>query len=64
VILHYIGCRPEGVPEGASVQWEVELLGYEKAKEWEGLNFKEIMAEVDAIKAAVLQMPHLPAFKR
>ncbi|CAM6034964.1 unnamed protein product [Sphagnum compactum] len=44
--------RPEGVPEGASVQWEVELLGYEKAKEWEGLNFKEIMAEVDAIKAA------------
>jgi hypothetical protein len=32
VILHYIGCRPEGVPEGASVQWEVELLGYEKAK--------------------------------
>jgi hypothetical protein len=33
-------------------------------QEWEGLNFKEIMAEVDAIKAAVLQMPHLPAFKR
>jgi hypothetical protein len=25
-------CRPESVPEGASVQWEVELLEFESAK--------------------------------
>ncbi|KAG0618714.1 hypothetical protein M758_4G087100 [Ceratodon purpureus] len=42
--------RPENVPEGASVQWEVELLDFETAKDWTGLNFQEIMAEADAIK--------------
>ncbi|XP_024390652.1 peptidyl-prolyl cis-trans isomerase PASTICCINO1 isoform X1 [Physcomitrium patens] len=42
--------RPESVPEGASVQWEVELLEFESAKDWTGLNFQEIMAEADSIK--------------
>eukprot|EP00249_Psilotum_nudum_P006071 c19439_g1_i3 orf=498-2318(+) len=43
--------RPESVPEGATVQWEVELLNFEKAKDWTGLTFQEIMEEVDIIKA-------------
>lgn len=42
--------RPPYIPEGASVQWEVELLDFESAKDWTGLNFQEIMAEADSIK--------------
>ncbi|KAI5078705.1 hypothetical protein GOP47_0006376 [Adiantum capillus-veneris] len=43
--------RPDLVPEGADVQWEVELLDFEKAKDWTGLTFQEIMNDADKIKA-------------
>eukprot|EP01018_Ginkgo_biloba_P033395 Gb_29099 [translate_table: standard] len=43
--------RPENVPEGANIQWEVELLEFEKQKDWTGLNFKEIMDEAEKIKS-------------
>ncbi|XP_057511964.1 peptidyl-prolyl cis-trans isomerase PASTICCINO1 [Actinidia eriantha] len=42
--------RPANVPEGAHVQWEIELIGFEMPKDWTGLNFREIMDEVDKIK--------------
>lgn len=42
--------RPANVPEGAYVQWEIELLDFELSKDWTGLNFREIMADVDKIK--------------
>ncbi|MCO5576183.1 hypothetical protein L7F22_029991 [Adiantum nelumboides] len=43
--------RPDLVPEGADVQWEVELLDFKKAKDWTGLTFQEIMNDADKIKA-------------
>lgn len=42
--------RPANVPEGAYVQWEIELLGFEMPKDWTGLTFEEIMDEADKIK--------------
>eukprot|EP00246_Nothoceros_aenigmaticus_P002994 TRINITY_DN13922_c0_g2_i1.p1 TRINITY_DN13922_c0_g2~~TRINITY_DN13922_c0_g2_i1.p1 ORF type:complete len:199 (-),score=43.41 TRINITY_DN13922_c0_g2_i1:53-619(-) len=45
--------RPENVPKGAEVLWLVELVGFEKFKDWTGLTFKEIMIEVDKIKGTV-----------
>ncbi|EPS70548.1 hypothetical protein M569_04209 [Genlisea aurea] len=42
--------RPSEVPPGAYVQWEIELLDYEKQKDWTGFNFREIMNDVDKIK--------------
>nr|ACG33612.1 peptidyl-prolyl isomerase PASTICCINO1 [Zea mays] len=42
--------RPANVPEGAHVQWEIELLGFEMPKDWTGLTFEEIMDEADKIK--------------
>ncbi|CAN6282877.1 unnamed protein product [Urochloa humidicola] len=42
--------RPANVPEGATVQWEIELLGFEMPKDWTGLTFQEIMDEADKIK--------------
>ncbi|XP_058109380.1 peptidyl-prolyl cis-trans isomerase PASTICCINO1 [Magnolia sinica] len=42
--------RPANVPEGAHVQWEIELLGFEMPKDWTGLSFKSIMEEADKIK--------------
>ncbi|GAB2267638.1 G1/S-specific cyclin pas1 [Dionaea muscipula] len=42
--------RPVNVPEGAYVQWEIELLGFEMPKDWTGLNFKSIMDETEKIK--------------
>ncbi|KAL0916251.1 hypothetical protein M5K25_013744 [Dendrobium thyrsiflorum] len=42
--------RPANVPEGAHVQWEIELLGFEMPKDWTGLNFQNIMDEVEKIK--------------
>ncbi|CAL4922825.1 unnamed protein product [Urochloa decumbens] len=42
--------RPGNVPEGATVQWEIELLGFEMPKDWTGLTFEEIMDEADKIK--------------
>ncbi|KAJ7558929.1 hypothetical protein O6H91_04G061800 [Diphasiastrum complanatum] len=42
--------RPDGVPDGANVQWEVELLSFEAVKDWTGMNFKQIMDDVEKIK--------------
>lgn len=42
--------RPADVPEGALVQWEIELLGFEMPKEWDGLDFKSIMNEAEKIR--------------
>lgn len=42
--------RPGNVPEGAYVQWEIELLDFEMLKDWTGMNFREIMEEVEKIK--------------
>ncbi|XP_020112955.1 peptidyl-prolyl cis-trans isomerase PASTICCINO1 isoform X1 [Ananas comosus] len=42
--------RPASVPEGAHVQWEIELLGFEMPKDWTGLTFQEIMEEAEKIK--------------
>lgn len=42
--------RPASVPEGAYVQWQVELLGFETPRDWTGLDFQSIMEEADKIK--------------
>ncbi|XP_020526603.1 peptidyl-prolyl cis-trans isomerase PASTICCINO1 isoform X2 [Amborella trichopoda] len=42
--------RPDNVPEGAHVQWEIELLDFEKPKDWTGLSFNEIMDDAEKIK--------------
>ncbi|KAL5991649.1 G1/S-specific cyclin pas1 [Asimina triloba] len=42
--------RPAKVPEGAHVQWEIELLGFEMPRDWTGLTFQSIMEEADKIK--------------
>ncbi|XVF08192.1 hypothetical protein REPUB_Repub06bG0205000 [Reevesia pubescens] len=42
--------RPPNVPEGAHVQWEIELLGFEMPKDWTGLNFQNIMDEAEKIR--------------
>ncbi|XP_047330537.1 peptidyl-prolyl cis-trans isomerase PASTICCINO1 [Impatiens glandulifera] len=42
--------RPPTVPEGAHIQWEIELHGFEMTKDWTGLSFREIMDEVDKMK--------------
>ncbi|KZV53412.1 hypothetical protein F511_10198 [Dorcoceras hygrometricum] len=42
--------RPDKVPQGSYVQWEIELLDYEKQKDWTGMNFRQIMDEVEKIK--------------
>ncbi|KAJ0979581.1 hypothetical protein J5N97_015055 [Dioscorea zingiberensis] len=42
--------RPPSVPEGAYVQWEIELLGFEMPKDWTGLSFQSIMDEADKIR--------------
>ncbi|KAJ9694841.1 hypothetical protein PVL29_010356 [Vitis rotundifolia] len=42
--------RPANVPEGAHIQWEIELLGFEMPKDWTGLNFEAIMDEADKIR--------------
>ncbi|KAL2610005.1 hypothetical protein R1flu_028578 [Riccia fluitans] len=43
--------RPPGVPEGAFVAWEVELIDFVKNKDWTGLNFREIMEDAERQKA-------------
>jgi hypothetical protein len=45
--------RPPGVSEGAHVQWEIELLGFETPRDWTGLNFQSIMDEADKIRSTV-----------
>ncbi|KNA22518.1 hypothetical protein SOVF_033510 [Spinacia oleracea] len=42
--------RPDNVPEGTYVEWEIELLGFEMPKDWTGLDFKSIMAEAENIR--------------
>ena len=27
--------RPKAVPEGSKVEWEIELIGFEKQQDWE-----------------------------
>ncbi|CAM6085286.1 unnamed protein product [Calypogeia fissa] len=43
--------RPAMVPEGASVKWEVELISFDKRKDWTGFTFKEIMDDSQKQKA-------------
>ncbi|XP_031127990.1 peptidyl-prolyl cis-trans isomerase PASTICCINO1 [Ipomoea triloba] len=42
--------RPANVPEGAYVQWEIELLDFNTQKDWTGFDFREIMEDVEKIK--------------
>lgn len=42
--------RPSNVPEGAHIQWEIELLSFETPKDWTGLDFKTIMNEAESIR--------------
>ncbi|KAK2657740.1 hypothetical protein Ddye_010792 [Dipteronia dyeriana] len=42
--------RPANVPEGAHIQWEIELLGFEMPRDWTGLNFQSIMDEAETIR--------------
>ncbi|KAI3772629.1 hypothetical protein L6452_03819 [Arctium lappa] len=42
--------RPANVPEGAHVQWEIELLGFEMQKDWTGMDFRAIMNDVEKTK--------------
>ncbi|CAN7051890.1 unnamed protein product [Brassica rapa subsp. trilocularis] len=42
---------PPGVPEGAHVQWEIELLGFETPRDWTGLDFQSIMNEAENIRS-------------
>ncbi|XP_009758548.1 peptidyl-prolyl cis-trans isomerase PASTICCINO1 [Nicotiana tabacum] len=42
--------RPANVPEGAYVQWEIELLDFNTPKDWTGFSFREIMEDVEKIK--------------
>ncbi|KAJ7961336.1 Peptidylprolyl isomerase [Quillaja saponaria] len=39
--------RPANIPEGAHIQWEIELLGFEMPKDWTGLDFKSIMDDAE-----------------
>ncbi|XP_052148164.1 peptidyl-prolyl cis-trans isomerase PASTICCINO1 isoform X1 [Oryza glaberrima] len=47
--------RPANVPEGAHVQWEIELLGFEMPKDWTGFTFQEIMDDAEKIKTTFSQ---------
>jgi hypothetical protein len=48
--------RPANVPEGAHVQWEIELLGFEMPKDWTGFTFQEIMDDAEKIKTTVYRL--------
>ncbi|KAJ8424548.1 hypothetical protein Cgig2_026162 [Carnegiea gigantea] len=43
--------RPANVPEGAFVEWEIELLGFEMPQDWTGLDFRSIMNEAEKIRS-------------
>ncbi|KAH0884973.1 hypothetical protein HID58_061069 [Brassica napus] len=43
--------RPPGVPEGAHVRWEIELLSFETPRDWTGLDFQSIMNEAENIRS-------------
>ncbi|KAL9374251.1 hypothetical protein Peur_033871 [Populus x canadensis] len=42
--------RPAKVPEGAHIEWEIELLGFEMPKDWTGLDFQGVMDEAEKIR--------------
>ncbi|XP_061376352.1 peptidyl-prolyl cis-trans isomerase PASTICCINO1 [Gastrolobium bilobum] len=42
--------RPLNVPEGAHIQWEIELIAFEMPKDWTGLDFQSIMNEAEKIR--------------
>uniref|UniRef100_A0A6N2MN14 peptidylprolyl isomerase n=1 Tax=Salix viminalis TaxID=40686 RepID=A0A6N2MN14_SALVM len=42
--------RPTNVPEGAHIEWEIELLGFEMPKDWTGLDFQSVMDEAEKIR--------------
>ncbi|KAK3018976.1 hypothetical protein RJ639_003395 [Escallonia herrerae] len=42
--------RPSNVPEGAHIQWEIELVGFETPKDWTGMSFRSIMDDVEKTK--------------
>ncbi|KAJ6778238.1 PEPTIDYL-PROLYL CIS-TRANS ISOMERASE [Salix koriyanagi] len=42
--------RPPNVPEGAHIEWEIELLGFEMPKDWTGLDFQSVMDEAEKIR--------------
>ncbi|KAL2929260.1 Peptidyl-prolyl cis-trans isomerase PASTICCINO1, partial [Bienertia sinuspersici] len=42
--------RPENVPQGVYVEWEIELLDFEMPKDWTGLDFRDIMTEAENIR--------------
>lgn len=42
--------RPANVPEGAHIEWEIELLGFEMPKDWTGLDFQGVMDEAEKIR--------------
>eukprot|EP00898_Chlorokybus_atmophyticus_P002511 jgi/Chlat1/3260/Chrsp22S00255 len=44
--------RPSSVPEGASVQWELELLDFSEPRMWEGLSASEVAADAAAAREA------------
>ncbi|WCJ19171.1 FKBP-type peptidyl-prolyl cis-trans isomerase family protein [Euphorbia peplus] len=39
--------RPANVPEGAHIQWEIELVSFEMPKDWTGMDFPTIMADAE-----------------
>ncbi|CAI9297707.1 unnamed protein product [Lactuca saligna] len=43
--------RPDNVPEGAYVEWVIELLGFEMQKDWTGMDFRAIMNDVENTKS-------------
>ncbi|GAV65465.1 FKBP_C domain-containing protein/TPR_1 domain-containing protein/TPR_11 domain-containing protein [Cephalotus follicularis] len=45
--------RPAGVPEGAHIQWEIELIGFDMPKDWTGMNFQSIMEDAEKIRGTV-----------
>uniref|UniRef100_A0A7N2M4E4 peptidylprolyl isomerase n=1 Tax=Quercus lobata TaxID=97700 RepID=A0A7N2M4E4_QUELO len=55
--------RPANVLEGAHVQWEIELLGFEMPKDWTGLNFKSIMDDAEKIRLTEVEKKAMKQFK-
>ncbi|KAJ9548035.1 hypothetical protein OSB04_020578 [Centaurea solstitialis] len=49
-LIMHMTSLPAKVPEGAHVQWEIELLGFEMQKDWTGMNFRAIMDDVEKTK--------------
>jgi hypothetical protein len=43
-------CRPEAVPEGSPVIWEVELVSFEKARDWTDLDMDAVLQETVKIR--------------